>query len=253
MTKYHINPETGIPNICRATKRACTFGGEGEHYDSKESARSAYEQSQDVFTENDKKFKGMSAEKIFALLERSTDKALAMSAAHALIDDKIKVNDIVNRAKFAFYADGDVVQLGEIIDSLKPQIVALRRAEERIANILQTGYAGDYSTWSDTFVTPISRAYVMDRFNTAKTAVVLSYESRFNGVITPSYNSRLVGASREVIAKKNSVSFVNKDGDHSLLDFKVGDKTFVDDNGNCIVESYLDGDLATRLIYRLYS
>lgn len=41
--KYHISPETGRPNICRAGKRPCPIGG--EHYDSKEEARAGYEKA----------------------------------------------------------------------------------------------------------------------------------------------------------------------------------------------------------------
>lgn len=41
--KYHISPETGRPNICRATVKPCPLGGEGDHYPSKEEAREAYE------------------------------------------------------------------------------------------------------------------------------------------------------------------------------------------------------------------
>lgn len=45
MAKYHINPETGRPNICNAVYR-CLFSVDGvppEHYDSKAEARAAYE------------------------------------------------------------------------------------------------------------------------------------------------------------------------------------------------------------------
>ena len=43
MARYHINPKTGNPGICRA-KKSCPFGNiETEHFDSQEAARSAYE------------------------------------------------------------------------------------------------------------------------------------------------------------------------------------------------------------------
>lgn len=45
MAKYHINPETGNPGVCRATKQ-CRFGSANEHYGSKDEARAAYERSQ---------------------------------------------------------------------------------------------------------------------------------------------------------------------------------------------------------------
>lgn len=40
--KYHINPESGRANICRATKRPCEYASDG-HYPDKGSARKAYE------------------------------------------------------------------------------------------------------------------------------------------------------------------------------------------------------------------
>jgi hypothetical protein len=43
MTRYHINPRTGNPGICRAHV-ACPYGDlEKDHFDSKEAAREAYE------------------------------------------------------------------------------------------------------------------------------------------------------------------------------------------------------------------
>lgn len=42
--RYHISPESGRPNICRAGKRPCPIGG--EHFDSKEEARAASEVKQ---------------------------------------------------------------------------------------------------------------------------------------------------------------------------------------------------------------
>lgn len=39
---YHINPETGRPNICRATT-LCPFGGSEAHFASKDEARAQYE------------------------------------------------------------------------------------------------------------------------------------------------------------------------------------------------------------------
>ena len=47
--RYHINPDTGRPNICRAqTPERCEYAkGEDipEHYDTKEGAREAYAKS----------------------------------------------------------------------------------------------------------------------------------------------------------------------------------------------------------------
>lgn len=36
---YHINPETGRPNICNATVRECRYGSNSEHFDTKHDAQ----------------------------------------------------------------------------------------------------------------------------------------------------------------------------------------------------------------------
>lgn len=36
---YHINPETGRPNICRASIRECRYGSSSEHFDTKAAAQ----------------------------------------------------------------------------------------------------------------------------------------------------------------------------------------------------------------------
>lgn len=41
--KFHINPQTGNPNRCSAQEGNCPFGGQEEHYSSKDEARKAYE------------------------------------------------------------------------------------------------------------------------------------------------------------------------------------------------------------------
>lgn len=49
MAKYHINPKTGGPSICTATKKECKYATNGEtppHYESETEARKAYENSQ---------------------------------------------------------------------------------------------------------------------------------------------------------------------------------------------------------------
>jgi hypothetical protein len=57
--KYHINPKTGRANKCQASKRPCPFGDAGSHYDTKEAARSSYEQKMKkrTFSAQRKEFK----------------------------------------------------------------------------------------------------------------------------------------------------------------------------------------------------
>lgn len=49
MAKYHINPETGNPGVCKATI-SCRFGDADKHFDSKDDARKAYEVEQQALT-----------------------------------------------------------------------------------------------------------------------------------------------------------------------------------------------------------
>lgn len=44
MTKYHVNPETGGVNLCRAKKK-CKFGVKSEHYETTTEARPGFEKS----------------------------------------------------------------------------------------------------------------------------------------------------------------------------------------------------------------
>lgn len=48
MATYHINPESGEPKRCVARPGNCRYGADANHYDSKDSARLAYEKSQSV-------------------------------------------------------------------------------------------------------------------------------------------------------------------------------------------------------------
>lgn len=50
MSKYHISPTTGRPNICRASVRACPISSADGHYDSADEARAAYETSMEAQT-----------------------------------------------------------------------------------------------------------------------------------------------------------------------------------------------------------
>lgn len=48
--KFHINPATGEPGKCSAENGGCPFGGEDNHYTSKEAARAAFEKSNETFS-----------------------------------------------------------------------------------------------------------------------------------------------------------------------------------------------------------
>lgn len=59
MAKYHVNPETGAPGLCRAVKQ-CRFGTV-DHYDSRDDAQKAYEASQTTLTSVSKQNSGTQA------------------------------------------------------------------------------------------------------------------------------------------------------------------------------------------------
>lgn len=44
MTKYHINTKTGNPGACSAAPGGCPFGGDSNHFESEQEARTAYEE-----------------------------------------------------------------------------------------------------------------------------------------------------------------------------------------------------------------
>ncbi len=52
MARFHINPKSGEPGQCKASKANCPFGGEDKHYPTSELARRAFENSQEA-TQNE--------------------------------------------------------------------------------------------------------------------------------------------------------------------------------------------------------
>lgn len=48
MAKFHVNPATGEPGECSARPGNCPYGADAPHYDSKEAARHAFEESMDL-------------------------------------------------------------------------------------------------------------------------------------------------------------------------------------------------------------
>lgn len=49
MMKYHVNPKTGNPSVCHAVIQ-CRFGGEADHYFTKDQAREDYEKKNAAFS-----------------------------------------------------------------------------------------------------------------------------------------------------------------------------------------------------------
>jgi hypothetical protein len=43
--KYHVNPATGDVAVCHAKTRACIYGGDENHGDTRETAQAKYEES----------------------------------------------------------------------------------------------------------------------------------------------------------------------------------------------------------------
>jgi len=70
--RFHINPTTGDPGACRA-EVVCPFGNSDLHYDSREQARKAYENSRETF-ENYAPFADVTTEELQNLEEESLRK-----------------------------------------------------------------------------------------------------------------------------------------------------------------------------------
>ena len=76
MTKYHVNPETGRPNRCKADKQPCAYAVDGQeppHYATKEDAKAGYsktaEQEYGAFKTNTRALKSALKESEIALAE----------------------------------------------------------------------------------------------------------------------------------------------------------------------------------------
>lgn len=97
MNKYHINPKTGKPGICRA-KTQCRFGEASDHYDTPAAAQEGYEEMMKANTlVSRKSAKPQSTEttslsKLMdpALLNRMIDEGFIMVQTHP-DDDSLKV------------------------------------------------------------------------------------------------------------------------------------------------------------------
>jgi hypothetical protein len=48
MSKYHINPITGQPGKCTASKKPCRFGKADKHFNTRAEAQESYEKSQET-------------------------------------------------------------------------------------------------------------------------------------------------------------------------------------------------------------
>jgi hypothetical protein len=44
-SKYHVNPATGVVAVCHAQTRACIYGGDENHGESREAAQAKYEET----------------------------------------------------------------------------------------------------------------------------------------------------------------------------------------------------------------
>lgn len=135
--KYHVNPKTGRPGVCRAVHN-CRFGDEKNHYDSKDSAQKAIEEKlkelnvappitrkppekPDVSTKSE--------EEIRAERKKLADK---VDSARKELDkfswDKAVVDDIIK----------DEVVTGEDLDVLREARQKMEENETRARDDLQT-------------------------------------------------------------------------------------------------------------------
>lgn len=86
MAKFHINPETGNPGQCSASKHQCPFGDANDHYDSPEAARAAYETMMASVTDMFPA-KSRTPEEVFAIIKGDDREAkLALASSRAFED-----------------------------------------------------------------------------------------------------------------------------------------------------------------------
>lgn len=107
MARYHISPETGRPNLCRASIQQCPINkGEDEHYDTKEEARAAAKNklekqyNNSVVSSARKKESTMSTkspleEKIYSMSVNNVDDFLA-EKHYELYKHRSKIRDMTN-------------------------------------------------------------------------------------------------------------------------------------------------------------
>lgn len=64
---FHVNPTTGEPGLCRASVKACPFGGEADHYETQADARRAFEDSMasTIFSKAPRKISGVTVPERF--------------------------------------------------------------------------------------------------------------------------------------------------------------------------------------------
>lgn len=93
--KYHVNPKTGVPNVCYATQGKCPYGGPDSHYSSYEEAEAkAYEFMEKQFPIVEEKGYDFSEEEEYRILqenesdlEEDIDYTLATEEAYSYLDD----------------------------------------------------------------------------------------------------------------------------------------------------------------------
>lgn len=120
MTKYHINPETGRANICRATKRPCDYSVDGvppKHYDTKEEAKAAHESN--LKEEYGGSFNTVSKSNKKEKLKNSSENP-AYTEPLDLKGKNIRAGDIVYGEKFT--PGGKWVEDSKVVKSVEPRI-----------------------------------------------------------------------------------------------------------------------------------
>jgi len=120
MSKFHINPKTGEPGLCRAHGGNCPFGSADQHFNSAEDARSAYEQQASG------EFSSMGAIKrpaaaVATSFNKDTIADAARSVFSGLIGGKSyeeRIADAKSRAAYAtnYYAGGSDAKKGAFLD-----------------------------------------------------------------------------------------------------------------------------------------
>lgn len=146
---YHINPETGRANICRATVKGCKFtinGQAPEHYKTKQAAQRAYERQNDektliIASKTDggsgQKQLGNTQESAKNVLKNSSTKRMRKSETETILKAARNYRREKDREGFVEIYKKQRVSLFEKIEDLTKQIEELENDKKQVRKYIE--------------------------------------------------------------------------------------------------------------------
>jgi hypothetical protein len=152
MTKFHINTK-GEPGSCSATINSCPYGGPNEHYDSKETARSAYEKTmaEVTFSKANRAIMGVTVpERFYHLTPRRNLEAIRANGLQPTIGERSENLGELEPRIYLFDSEESVNDalgnwLGEEFDE-DEDLVLLSIPASALENPVPS-FPGDESSW----------------------------------------------------------------------------------------------------------